>query len=62
MNFENEAKIGEKEERFILVKGCASKCPLRDFTLFEGCFNKLTSFSNFVGLPIDGFEEDILEL
>lgn len=27
----------------------------------EDCFRKLASFSN-VGLPIDGFEEEILEL
>lgn len=28
----------------------------------EDCFRKLASFSKFVELPIDGFEEEILEL
>lgn len=53
---------GEEKEGLALVKECIGGNLVRDPTEIEDSFNKLVSFSHFVGLPIDDFEEEILEL
>lgn len=53
---------GEEKEGLALVKECIGGNLVRDPTEIKDSFNKLVSFSHFVGLPIDDFEEEILEL
>ena len=62
MSFEYETRAGEEEERSILARGCALESPMRDSIMHESSFSKLASFNKFVGLLVDGFEEDIRAL
>lgn len=56
------ARARKEEECSALVKRCTPKNSLADFIFPEDRFNKLASFSKFVGLPIDNFDEKILFL
>ncbi|RVW98539.1 hypothetical protein CK203_026780 [Vitis vinifera] len=62
VSFEYETRAGEEEERSILARGCALESPMRDSIMHESSFSKLASFNKFVGLLVDGFEEDIMAL
>ncbi|KAL6338115.1 hypothetical protein AAG906_010684 [Vitis piasezkii] len=53
---------GEEEAQTTPVKGCVPVEVRRKPAFSQGNFNKLVSFSKFLGLLVDGFEKEILGL
>ena len=59
---ESRLSVGEEEEAYVMGEGSALEVQRRYIPCFQGNFSILVAFSKVLGLPVDGYEEEILSL
>ena len=57
---ESSLLVGEEEKAYVMGEGSAPEVQRRDILCFQGSFSRLMAFSKVLGLPMDGYEEEIL--